>query len=387
MIIKHHYESDRWPEFRTGCTTAADVQRLLDYILREDADPVVLRNDFAGDSPEEIADECDLSRMQQKYLGYHIIASYPDGEDNLWEPQAGRRIQELQDALRVTKGFWVRHKNHWHGFLCALNERGGQIRLATIGEDGESIPVARSFRLMAEKWEDETPGARKTGRGNPDDFSGMDLSRDALAVAERLYAEGKAPTPIPTKAMLRARVQRAVLSATSMEAMQQFAQEDGISVQFKYDATGKILGVSFSADGVSLRGREAGYSYPQLLSLYESSSNTKNQSPQHLRRDVCVAERTRRPDRGQTLHEDGAAADATDRAPRTHPRRPRTAGDGHPHDAGWAEEALRTLMPRHDFASLIVEFIHSLGRFCVQQDHVRRRYNPYQTPSTDRPIL
>ena len=378
MIIKHHFKSDRWPEFRTGCTTAEDCERLLNYLLRHKAKPEVMRNDFSSDSPMDIAEELELMRMQQKHLAYHIIASYPDGEAHLWEPQSGQRIQELQDALRVEKGFWVRHKNHWHGFLCAMNERGGQVRLATIGEEGQSIPVARSFRLMAEKWEDETPGCQKTGRKGGGDSHGLDLSRESLAMAERQFMQGTAPTPVPRKVMLRARVERMVMLSTSFEQLHELAAQEGISVQYKHDADGKVLGISFAADGVSLRGREAGYSFPQLQQLYEHESrNPKNNPINAVRRDVSLAGSNRRENRRETFRQGATSPYRPNQQAWENTGGPGSTADGYSAHLGWTEKALRSLTPNHDFPSLIVEFIHTLGRFCVQQDYVqRRRYNP-----------
>jgi hypothetical protein len=67
MILKSIYRSDRWPSFKTGCKSRADVERLIRYLSREEANPEVLRNDFAGDTPEDIAAHMELMHRGQQY--------------------------------------------------------------------------------------------------------------------------------------------------------------------------------------------------------------------------------------------------------------------------------------------------------------------------------
>jgi hypothetical protein len=264
MILKHIYRSNRWPSFRTGCKSRKDCVRLLEYLIRPEAKPTILRNDFAGSTPAEIGDELQALHRGQKCWAYHVVASYPPDEERLWEPQSKKRIAEIQDRCRIPAGFWVKHKGHWHGFLQAMKPNGGAVRLGTYDEQGQPHPVAPAFRQMVRTWEDETPGCRKTGRGD----RGLDIDRDTLSMAARQYEVGEAPTPIPAKMLLKAQVERIVTLSASFAELHARADALGISIAYRSSPEEGIVGVSFSQDGVSLRGRDAGFTYGKLKSTY-----------------------------------------------------------------------------------------------------------------------
>jgi hypothetical protein len=122
-----------------------------------------------------------------------------------------------------------------------------------------------TFRQMAQRWEDETPGATKTGRTTPS----LNLSRDALAMSLREYGERRRPTPIPDKLQLRTDVQRLIVQSASIADLENKAKVAGIEIQYRKDGD-RVLGISFSRDGVSIRGRDAGYSYQSLQKLYDT---------------------------------------------------------------------------------------------------------------------
>ena len=381
MILKHIHTSERWPDFRTGCRTREDIEQLVRYLQRKAASPEILRNDFVGSTPAEIADELMALQQGQPVVAYHIVASYPKDEAPLWQPQSKKRIQEVQDTFQITKGFWVQHKGHWHVVLCAMRPKGGQVRLATRDEDGNSIPVARAFRLMAERWEDETPGARKTGRsGKPD----LHLSHDSIAMAERQYLTGQAPTPIPKKLLLRSLVEKLVTQSHGMEQLHQLAAASGVEIQYKRDPSGKILGISFSQDGTSLRGREAGYSYPALLKLYEHTP-TNTTTPPSIGRHPHVAGRPIDPSRRKG-HPGDSARDA---APDTNTGNPRStanqSGRAHPVRPQWLEAAVRALKPRNQtLMDLLIDLTETLTRIASQGDSRRRSF---YRPRTEIPPL
>jgi len=363
MILKHIHRSGRWPEFRVGCKTREDCVRLLAYLLRPQAEPEVLRNDFAGDTPVEIAEQLALVHRKQKYWAYHVVASHPHDERPLWDPQARRRIGELQTSLRIPQGFWVRHGNHWHGFLTAMNERGGTVRLCGVDADGQQVPVARHLRLMAERWEDGTPSAKKTGR----DEHNLNLSRDSLAMAERLHVAGQTPSPAPKKLLLKARVERAVSLARSMEDMLQLAKDDGIEVHLKRDAAGAVLGISFACDGVSLRGRDAGFSYQKLLSHYEHP-DPENPIIAERRRSHRMAGRTRGIHRRKGPSRPPTGARQANRHLGADPSIPRDADRHHDRQLGWPESAFRALKPKTDLVDLLLQFAEGIARVCRQSD-------------------
>lgn len=381
MILKHIHRSDRWPEFRTGCRSRGDVERLVEYLLRKGARPEILRNDFVGSTPAEIADELMACQQGQRVVAYHVVASYPRDEDTLWVPQAKKRVQEVQDTFQIPKGLWVQHKGHWHGLLCAMRPKGGQVRLATRDEDGNCLPVARAFRKMAETWEDETPGARKTGRGGKPD---LDLSRDAIAMAQRQYLAGQAPTPIPKKLLLRAQVERIVALSQSFEQLHQRATAAGVEVLYKRDPSGKVLGISFSQDGTSLRGREAGYSYPQLLNLYEHTPPPTHTITPSFGRHSHVAGRTIDPRGRQSCGGDLARDETPDANTGDHRGPANQPGRSHAVRPQWLEAAVRALKPRDKtLLDLLIDLTETLHRIARRSDDHHRPYDrtPPETPS------
>jgi len=125
VIVKHIYRSDRWPEYRSGCRSREECLRLFRYLTRPDKKHEVLRNDFAGDTPEAIADHLALLHQGQRFWGYHVVASHPKDEKGLWRPKAKACIQELHDRCQIESGFWVLHDDHWHGFLMSMEGQFG----------------------------------------------------------------------------------------------------------------------------------------------------------------------------------------------------------------------------------------------------------------------
>jgi len=366
MILKHIYQSKRWPSFRTGCKSKADCLRLFKYLTREEASHKVLRNDFDGDSPEEIADHLAMLHREQDLWGYHVVAAYPPEEEGLWSPQAEKRIGEVQDALRIEKGFWVQHKGHWHGFLMSMKPNGGTIRLGSYDKDGQPVTVARTFRRMAEKWENETPGCRQTGRGE----HGLDLHRDALGIASRLYREGKSPTPIPIKMLLKAQVEKIVTLSASFAELHARAAAVDISIAYRRNPEGGIVGVSFSQDGVSLRGRDAGFTYARLQSTYPDTP------PAGFGPNTGVAGRIIDPDSRQTGGPAEAGDPGADPSPRRHSNWPgravKTAARRLVWPAAQAGFLTRDVSP---LLTLLGILTGSFTRICNQNDYRRRQRN------------
>lgn len=369
MILKHIYRSDRWPAFRIGCKSRADVERLVGYLSRKEARPEVIRNDFAGDSPRAIADHMELLHRGQMYWAYHVVASHPKGEDHMWNRQRNECIREVHEECGIEMGYWVRHGNHWHGVLLAMRPNGKTIQLG-----GKNVRIATAFRQLAERWEDRTPGCAKTGRKEP----GLDLSRGALAKTDREYRVGKSLTPIPGKVLLRAEVQRIVALSVNFEQLHANADAAGIAIAYKADDQGKVVGVSFSQDGVSLRGKHAGFTYPHLVSLYGQPN------PTTIRHRLGVANRISPVDCGKRRSRTFQTREPAERNPETDPRRPDTTGRGHPVLDRWCEAAVGAMMPRTPSPDW-EKFFLSLTRvalFIIARSDGRRWHTPErQTPN------
>lgn len=275
MIIKHIHRSSRWPQFRTGCRSREDMVRLIAYLQRPTAKPSVIRNDFAGNTPKAIADQVAELHSDQPVWAYHVVARFPANEAELWNPKADQLTAEIDAKFRIPMSLWVRHDDHhWHGVLLAFKPLGRQIRLQAPGKDGKMLLVASVLRAMAEDWEDRTPGCKTTGRSDPE---GLSLGRDALAMAVRQYRQGTARTPIPEKLLLRADIGHLVHKSNSIEDLLALASAYAISVHLKKEGD-KVLGISFSRNGVSIRGRDAGFSYQKLREHYDNPRATIHHS-------------------------------------------------------------------------------------------------------------
>lgn len=370
MILKHIHRSDRWPGFRTGCKSREDCVRLARYLLRESAHPTVLRNDFAGDTPEDIGDELADQHQGQTVWAYHVVASYPPGEHALWAPQAETCIQELQNTCQIRQGFWVQHRGHWHGLLLAMKPNGGTVRLGSY-KGGEPVTVARTFRELAEGWEDHTPGCQKTGRGE----HRLDLSRDSIAAAARQYLTKKAPTPIPKKLLLKAAVDRIVALSGSFDELHANAAAAGVAVQYRSDDAGRVLGISFAKDGVSLRGREAGHAYPQLQALYE---HTPDIPAAALRRHPHMAAGARHPHRRPGDPQSPTRNRVPDGDPAIPPFAANPPGGAHPGHPAWIEAAFRALSPREPtYIDFLCTLSGMLTRILNQNDYERPWHPPH----------
>lgn len=356
MIAKHVFKSKKHKD-RSGCTSLADCTRLIAYAQRESAHGQTLWNDFASDRPTDIADEVQMMRRRKgKYWMYHIEFAFPPEEAALWKGREREMIADFQARFGVSHGFWASHEDkehyHIHGAILALRPNGGQLRLGSINAHGEAVPVAMALRQFAQDWEDRTPGARKTGRSGE---LGISISKDALEAAQR---QGD---PVPLKLRLRADVQNLVILSSSFATLVENAAAYGIEVRYRRDDTGKVRGVSFSRGGVSLRGREAGYTYRQLQSLYENTNTvypSTNREPTNLGAPYRGFAPPRTP--------------PTNRPFGTHPDGTTYTGRGHDGCTRCIEDALRCL--EHPFPVLHL-FLYALAVLTLKSTPYQHRPN------------
>ena len=305
-ILKHVHKPKDYQD-RAGCTTAADVQRLIEYLLRESAHGGIVFNDFINTTAAGIADEIlALDRGRTKYLANHFMFSFPKDEEARWQANLDALLRYFKQRFGIYKMVAADHrdKDHYHVHIAvfAQTESGHKLRLETH-QDGHAIGVAQSLRRIAEEWEDRL-GGRKTGRGAVRNLS---LSKETLEAAERQYREGEAPTPIPRKLQLNADIERAVKMATSIESLTEQAAALNIEVRLKRDDQGNALGVSFSRDGISIRGRDAGFSLQRLQQIYGTSQTLAGRSP---------ADRVAGPDRRSNYRQYSAVAGSPEPTPR-----------------------------------------------------------------------
>jgi len=277
-ILKHIHKSKKYQD-RAGCTSPADVQRLMDYLLRESAHGGIVFNDFTNTTAVGIADEIvALDRGRTKYLANHFMFSFPKDEEARWQANLDALLRYFKQRFGIYKMVAADHrdKDHYHVHIAvfAQTERGHKLRLETH-QDGHAIGVAQSLRRIAEEWEDRL-GCRKTGRSAVRNLS---LSKESMEAAERQYREGETPTPIPRKLQLNADIERAVTVATSIESLIEQAAALNIEVRIKRDDHGNALGVSFSRDGISLRGRDAGFTLQRLQQIYATPPTLAGRSP------------------------------------------------------------------------------------------------------------
>ncbi len=369
-IFKHVFKAARFQN-RAGCTSRQDVRRLLDYLMRPSANGKTVWNNFQNTTPDGITEELmALSRPDLTYRAYHFMLSFPAAERAQWEASLDRVLTDFAERFHVDRMVWASHEDkdnfHVHGCIFAQNARGMKLRLETkVG--GKVLPVAASLRRMAEDWEDRL-GTQKTGRGRT---VGTSISKDGLQMAQRQHAEGQTPSPVPAKIQLRADIERIVTLSTSFADLQANAAAAGIEIRYTEYANG--TGVSFSNGDVSLRGREAGYTFQTLTELYHEPH------PRIERRQPVegMAEGNRRRDRSAAPSRVGK----TDRSPHA------LAGDATIHRRGEfgadrsLEETIRALsgMGRQDGLLAFLQFLTAtLGTMIDAADRQRptRRQRP-----------
>src|ERR1017187_8261554 len=285
-IFKHIHKSPRFGD-RAGCTSRQDVRRLMDYLTRESAHGKIAWNNFQNDTPDGITEEImALDRGSSKYKAYHFMLSFPASERSQWKANLDKVLEDFAQRFRVHRMVWATHEDkdnyHLHGCIFAQTARGKKLRLET--KDGDRLlPVAASLRKLAEDWEDRL-GVRQTGRSTSPGTSG---SKDSLEMAHREHIEGKSPTPVPAKLQLRADVQRLVARSGNFAELESNARDAGIEVRFTEHANG--TGVSFSDGSISLRGREAGFTFQTLTQKF----NEPNPTIVRSRPDPGLAKRNR----------------------------------------------------------------------------------------------
>ena len=278
MAIFKHIHKENGSRTVPDAPSQQDVRRLTEYILRPSAHGKIVRNDFANETAAGIADEVmALADERLKYKAFHFMFSFPKDEEARWQANLDALLLDFKERFGIFKMVAADHRDkdnyHVHIAVFAQTKRGHKLRLETH-QDGHAIGVAQSLRRIAEEWEDRI-GGRKTGRGAVRNLS---LSKESLEAAQRQYREGEAPTPIPRKLQLKADIERAVALATGFDSLDQQAAALGIAVRIKRDEQGNALGVSFARDGVSIRGRDAGFTLRALQKLYGTHTTPPGRS-------------------------------------------------------------------------------------------------------------
>jgi hypothetical protein len=209
-------------------------------------------------------------------------------------------------------------------------------------------------------------------------------------MAEREYVQKKSPTPIPAKHLLRAEVQRIVALSPTFDQLHANADAAGISIAYKADDQGNVLGVSFSQDGVSLRGKHAGFTFQTLVSLYGQPN------PTIIRSRLSVASRVSTVDCGKRRNRTFQTRSQANRSIITNSGRPTAAGRGHTFLDQWCEATLGALMPHTPttdwtdlFLSLTNAALWSIGRSDGRRWHAtsstRRTLYFLMTPTPSTP--
>jgi Relaxase/Mobilisation nuclease domain len=283
-IFKHVHKGPRY-ENRAGCTDRQDVRRLMEYLMRSSAHGKTVWNDFQNETPAGITEEImALNRAELKYKAYHFMLSFPAGERSQWESNLDKVLLDFAQRFKVHRMVWASHEDkdnfHVHGCVFAQTIRGKKLRLETKVGD-KVLPVAASLRHMAEDWEDRL-GTRKTGRSPT---IGIQLAKDTLEMAQREHAEGNSPTPVPAKVRLRAAVEHIVAVSRSFSEMEANSHAAGIEVRFTEHPNG--TGISFADGSISLRGREAGFTFQTLTQKF----NEPNPTIVRVRPDPSLAAR------------------------------------------------------------------------------------------------
>jgi hypothetical protein len=342
----------------------------MKYLLRESAHGGIVQNDFANTTADGLADELlALDRGKTDYLAYHLMFSFPEAETEVWRKDLDAVLADFKRRFGVFRMVAADHrdKDHYHVHLAvfAQTEDGRKLRLETH-ENGHPVAVAQSLRHLAEDWEDRLK-VRKTGRSPERHLS---LSKVTLEAAQRQFQEGETDSPVPRKMQLKADIEKAVATATDFDSLDQQAGALGIEVRIKRDDQGNPLGVSFSRDGVSIRGRDAGFTLQRLQQLYGTNPTPPGHCP-----SPDVAGPDRPSNHRQHTAESRPAEPASEGAEPAHPASRRAAAHERRADGGLFGETegliglLTHSIPPAPGLLQIISFLLS----ALTQDPVHRR--------------
>lgn len=235
--------------------------------------PEVVASSMCGATPKElIAEFVTVAERNSRCKNpcAHFVLSPAPGET-----LAREQWQEICEAVAKAFGAaqWVavlHQDTHCRHVSLVLNR---------IGLDGKAWSTSNDryrLRTLCREFEEAHDLVR-----TPERSQAVRVNKDELEKANRLNREGKCPDPIPERLRIAVAVRAALRQCPTLAEFQDRLVREKITTRWRYDGTGKAVGVSFGRGEASVSGRNAGVSC-RTLSLHYGENGTI--SHEHSRR-------------------------------------------------------------------------------------------------------
>lgn len=233
---------------------------VLDYILREKAEPEIIGGNLSGENPREMAEEFGQTRRLREDIRkpvYHISLSLPAGErltDGEWSKVSLKYLSRMGLDPETHQYTLVRHggTDHSHVHIVASRislqgevwspdydlKRSRDICRALEQEHGLTVVSSEKKVFRAQTTQKERRMAQRTGR-----------TPEKVQVTEVLSTLLSKENPISHKSFIK------VLEKQNVTAVPNIA------------STGKISGYCFQYAGRNFTGSQVGYGWKHLQTL------------------------------------------------------------------------------------------------------------------------
>ena len=226
---------------------------------------------------KEMLDRMRLGKGKVKML--HIIVSeHPD--DHLSPEQdcevVEAVVQHYSNSARHPVATAAECNALWLAFKHKDRRHEHQhILLPVVGADGKMFDRSMErvhLRNLAKRFEAKWAiTATPLFSDRPSHFSKPEIEK-----GHRLCFEGKKLTPCPERMDLRATLQAIAPAARSFVELETILSEHGITVHYRRNEAGKLIGISFGQGDVRITGKNAGLNFRELEQIYGNEANEIN---------------------------------------------------------------------------------------------------------------
>jgi Relaxase/Mobilisation nuclease domain len=248
-------------------------ESVVRYAFSEKKDPVIVASAMCGTTPREITAEflaVAARNTRCKNPCGHFILS-PARDEVLSREQWQEICEKVAKEFGAVQWVAVLHQD--------TSCRHVSLVLNRINLDGKAWTTSNDrYRLRAICRDfEQQHGLTRT----PERSHAVRVDKDEIEKAQRLHREGKCPDPIPERLRIAVAVRAALRQCPTLAEFQDRLVREKITTRWRYDGTGKAVGVSFGRGEASVSGRNAGVSC-RTLSLHYGENGTI--SHEHSRR-------------------------------------------------------------------------------------------------------
>ena len=223
---------------------------VLAYAFMENKQPRLICSTLKTQNQREWATEFELQASRNarvKQAVYHYIKSLAPGE-HLSDGQWTACVLEDAQALGFDQYIAAIHRDRRHEHL--------DIIVNSVKADGKTWA----------QWKDRVE-LRKTAQAQEIRYGLIrtravsdlpTVGKEEVEKAARLFDEGKAKTPIPTKLLIREAALAACAQANHLDGVTALLAGQGISARTRIDQNGRVVGISFGHDGQAFSGSSLG---------------------------------------------------------------------------------------------------------------------------------